>query len=480
MKLPSFNFASAEDEQAPSLLKVPGHLFFCEYVEVPAELEPDEVEEFAEMGIASLSPFPLEQLAWGYHKDPASPWLLLYSATLESLARAGYRGLDTYRHVFPSFASVLGFQFDKPTGYFLYDSGSLSLLLHPGDSTAQSASNVDADDEAAPSPPCELPTIQSLPVSLPVPDKSDETEDDAEEAGPQGPDPEAIESVRAKMFRMIPERGYAIEPSWLVESGHGFSARDGSLTFRHGWEGETREPGPEQVLDVGSQLWQADIRPATYKEQEKKNRRLERFLAQAGKVAGIAAVVLLVLEVLVMLGGGWVGKMQTQASGNEAQVQKILSKGDLLSKLNKRSTNHLQPFHMLGVLNDYRIGRIFFRKIEAADGSSITVAGEADNAGEVNSYKDSLLQSPDVQSCVTELRTRKGETTFTLQAVFHPAPPEVPEPAPEAAPASPAAVPSAAPPAAATSLPPTGPPPGPPPARPRLPVPTPNPPAQAN
>ena len=483
MKLPSFKPTPSQEEEAPSILNVPGHLFFCEYVEVPAELEPGELDEFAEMGISSLSPFPIEQLAWGYHKDPQCPWILLYSATLESLARAGFRGLESYRQVLPSFASVLGFQFEKPTGYFAYGSDSLSLVLHPGPPPARPAPAEDESGEDVDTPPVELPLIHSLPVPASAPEESGEEQDDDEDAQPSGPGRKDIEAVRAQMFRMIPERGYKIEPAWLRQSGHEFSSKDGSLSFHHVWDEEDGpQTGPGQVMEAQTHLWQADIRPAAFKEQEKKNRQLERFLAKAGKVAGIAAAVLLVLEILVMLGGGLVGTMQAQAVGNEAQVQKILSKGDLLSKLTKRSINNLQPFHMLQVLNDYRIGRIFFRKIEAADGSSITVAGEAANAGEINSYKDSLLQSPDVVSCVTELRTRRGETTFTLTAVFKPFVPAEPEPEPANEPDPPASgIPPAPAPAAPGGLPaaaPPGPPPGPPPsgppgARPRLPVPKP-------
>ena len=66
MKLPSFNFAPAEGEEPPGILKVPGHFFFCEYVEVPAELEADDLDDFAEMSLGGLSPFPPEQLAWGF------------------------------------------------------------------------------------------------------------------------------------------------------------------------------------------------------------------------------------------------------------------------------------------------------------------------------------------------------------------------------------------------------------------------------
>ena len=100
-----------------------------------------------------------------------------------------------------------------------------------------------------------------------------------------------------------------------------------SLSIINGTNKRRPQSGPDQQLGAQEHLWQADIRPSAYKEHEKKNRKVERFLARAGKVAGVAAAVLLVLEILVMLSGGWVGSMQAQSNGNESQVQKILSKG---------------------------------------------------------------------------------------------------------------------------------------------------------
>ena len=138
--------------------------------------------------------------------------MLLYSATLESLARAGYRDLDTHRQVFPSFVSVLGLQFDRPTGFFFYDSESLALVLHPGRPPEHNLSPDEGeadekDDESEPQPALELPLIHSLPVTVP---KMEEAEDDAEEDDdevPMEPSSEDIEPARDQLCKLIPDQG---------------------------------------------------------------------------------------------------------------------------------------------------------------------------------------------------------------------------------------------------------------------------------
>ena len=77
------------------------------------------------------------------------------------------------------------------------------------------AEEEDNDREAL--PPIELPLIHSFLYSLlqilPMSDLEDDSDD--ENAEDIGPSRESIESVRAQMFRMIPARGYTIEPAWL-------------------------------------------------------------------------------------------------------------------------------------------------------------------------------------------------------------------------------------------------------------------------
>ncbi len=460
---------------------MPGHFFFCEYVEVPSDLEPEELDDFAEMSMTGLTPFPLDQLAWGFHQDPQCSWMALYAVTLETLARAGLRDIEGFRQVYPSFVSALGFQFDKPTGFFIYDecpeasedSGSLTLFLHPGLPPKQPQES-DDDDPAEDIPPVEiqLPVLHSLPV--PLPDQQDSGEEDEEETTAEAAAPD-IESVRARLFRMIPEEeGYEVMPSWLRESGYEFSSKDGGVSFLHAWEeSEADAPGPDSLLDGEIDIWRADIRDVQFKTQEKKNRKMERYLARAGMVAGIAAILLIFLEILTTIGGSWTKSLQAKVDNNSPQVTSIMSKRDLLTKIEQLSTNNLRPFQMLQVLNDYRVGGIHFQSIDAKEGNRISVKGVAGNGGEVNSYKEALLQSTKVIGCETSMRTSGGKTTFEINATFPPVdmakPVEPPRPAeePEANPTPvnfpPTSKPLPPPPVAPKSPPPTSPPGGPPP-----------------
>ena len=53
-------------------LLIPGEHFFCECISVPAEVKEVDFKEFALQVIEhdGFSPYPLEQLAWGFFVNP--------------------------------------------------------------------------------------------------------------------------------------------------------------------------------------------------------------------------------------------------------------------------------------------------------------------------------------------------------------------------------------------------------------------------
>jgi hypothetical protein len=478
VKLPKFLTPSSTDEP-PGILKLPGHLFFCEYVEVPVAVEASELDDFAEMTVSGLSPFPPEQLAWGYYKNPSYPWMLVYLATYESLAQAGFRELESYHQVLPSFISALGTVYETPTGFFHYGDGSLTLFLYPGFSSAP-VPVLDVEDESASDDETVsvlLPMIFSLPVEATDPDIDKEGESD------MSPEPSRsdIETVRARLYKMIPEdRRYDVQRAWLRDKGYSYSKKGGSLHLEHVWdEVDAPLPEPEHVLNGQTELWSSDIRDPAFTKQAKKNRQMEEYLGLALFTAGIAALLLVFFESLVMAGDKWADRMAKQVTDNSGQVTEIMSKRELLSKIEQLSTNNLRPFIMLQVLNDYRLGGLYFQSIEAKDGNVINIKGFAINGGEVNTFKEALISSEKVLDVETSMKTSSGKTTFELEASFPPIKPEepkaaiVPVPAsPESAPVpeavlAPLAIPLSPPPnglpSAPPSSPPTSPPPSPPP-----------------
>ena len=478
MKFPRFLTPSSTDEP-PGILKLPGHLFFCEYVEVPVTEEASGLDDFAEMSVSGLSPFPPEQLAWGYYKNPSYPWMLVYLATYESLAQAGFRDLENYHQVLPSFISALGTVYETPTGFFHYGDGSLTLFLYPGFSSAQVPVLEDEDQKASDNYTASvlLPMIFSLPVEVSGPDIDEEGESD------MSPEPSRtdIETVRARLYKMIPEdRRYNVQRSWLRDNGYSYSKKGGSLHLEHVWDEEdAQQPEPEHVLNGQTELWSSDIRDPAFTKKAKKTRQMEEYLSLALFVAGIAALLLVFFESLVMAGDKWTDSMARKVADNSPKVASIISKRELLSKIEQLSTNNLRPFIMLQVLNDYRIGGLYFQSIEAKEGNVIKIKGFAPNGGEVNTFKEALISSEKVLGVETSMKTSSGKTTFELEASFPPIKPEepkaaiVPVPAsPESAPVpeavlAPLAIPLSPPPnglpSAPPSSPPTSPPPSPPP-----------------
>ena len=99
-------------------LRIPGECFFCETIVIPAALMKDadqlvenwraKVEDFLFQSLEepSFSPYPSEQLAWGYHCCSQSGKAILFASPLARLRQLGWENLDLFRRVFPSFVSL--------------------------------------------------------------------------------------------------------------------------------------------------------------------------------------------------------------------------------------------------------------------------------------------------------------------------------------------------------------------------------------
>ena len=421
--------------------------------------------------MGSLSPFPLEYIHWGWFKEPDQPWLLLYSATKDSIYRAGYKDIEDYQHVFPSFLSTLAFKFAEPTIYFSYhpQTQTLTFHMHPGQQsltppadetkadkegdTEEKEDDDDWDDDSILMPDIKLPAIHSVNVPSHDPDMDhdfiEEEEDEYEQREPDAPNYEDISDIRDSILNQLPSTDeYHIEDHWLVHATTTLN-KDRTLHLDNNWSDPvSTQPGPNTELSR-TQLWQADVRGVEFKTQERQTRKQERLLAIALKVAVIAILVFVIFEFGAIFGGNWTQNLKDQVAANDPKVARVTEKSILRDTIDGISTNNLQPFRMLQVLNNYRTGGIYFKKVEAAEGNKMEVRGEAKRGSEVNAFKNMLLESGEVLSCEVDMTIRGGIATFTLDLVFpnYEAPtnePEVSIPAP-LAPTTPSPIPSTPP-----------------------------------
>ena len=128
-------------------LRIPGECFFCETINLPSSL-PQKNENKSNTRIsqwddylgdllnqADFSPYPTEQLAWGYHLCDDSKKALVFATPTGKLRQMGWQNLELFRRVFPSFISLLGKKYDEATAVFLQVDDSLTLACFDAGST---------------------------------------------------------------------------------------------------------------------------------------------------------------------------------------------------------------------------------------------------------------------------------------------------------------------------------------------------------
>ena len=99
-------------------LRIPGECFFCETIKLPASIMKDadrmsedwrsNVEKFLFQVLQeqSFSPYPPDQLAWGFHACDQSGKAVLFVTSTGRLKQLGWENLELFRRVFPSFVSL--------------------------------------------------------------------------------------------------------------------------------------------------------------------------------------------------------------------------------------------------------------------------------------------------------------------------------------------------------------------------------------
>ncbi|HXN35204.1 MAG TPA: hypothetical protein VN877_03480, partial [Opitutaceae bacterium] len=92
----------------PRVVLVPDAVFFSRSIAVPSGASGAEVVSQVGLALEALSPFPLSQLYFGYHRPAGAARALAFAAyrrrfTADQLA--GWAGAD---HVMPAFAAILG------------------------------------------------------------------------------------------------------------------------------------------------------------------------------------------------------------------------------------------------------------------------------------------------------------------------------------------------------------------------------------
>lgn len=353
--------------EAQELLILPADLFFVEHVDIPVGLESAELDDFAELTLEGLAPFPIEQLNWGFLVDRAEQTMLIYATPRERLRRAGYSDLELYTWVLPDLACLHGARFSADVAVTLSTESGSSYLTY-------------AAGEGLPLQVNQLPPAHTTGAT-------------------QNSDLKPQLELRL-VDATLNEKG---RPTFQMETVK-------SAPLEGGWT---------PLTPTESTLWRADIRPCAYKTTERNLRRTTAYITLAIRYAALFALLLILFESLLWAGQTWLGTQQAQIDSQLTAVRRLQDKQDLINKLEQVAQNELRPISMLEIANQIRVSLgdtgIEYDETIIEGSNRITIQGKANTINELNNYIEALGRSGSfIRVGDPQQITRAGRTTFSV------------------------------------------------------------------
>jgi hypothetical protein len=367
---------------------VPGDAFFVRTVDLPAGLSEGESEAFIQLNLEGNSPFPMEQLAWGYLHSGDSPHAFAYATPKSRLKRLEFAHLESYFQLFPGFLTLYGAPVERPTIRFLSQNGILSaLFLQPGQSVPA--------------------RILSKRIS------GDLLTDDL------------LAQARETMLCGLEKNGYGCEDGlWL---GVGTEIHpNGSVSFDHRWVGPGTIANKKNTLKFDERtLWAVDLRDDAYAGRQANIRRRSKIIWKSMTAGAWCTALLLFLQVGNFALRGLNLVLEHRIGNVEPLAVRVENKLTLASRLTQSVEEDIKPFVLMESINPLRPDAVFFEKVRTRAFNEMEIAGRSsEGVTPVNAFADSIGQLPFVASVENNSQTRNNQTSFDFVIRFSEIPPE--------------------------------------------------------
>ena len=381
-------------------LRIPGECFFCETINLPGS--PPETDNKSSSKIsqwdgyisellnqAELSPYPVEQLAWGYHLCDLSQKALIFATPLGRLRQLGWQNLELFRRVFPSFISLLGKSYDAPTAIFLLVEETLTLACFDTETSVPDfvySRSIDPEEEDA------VPKAQSMLLGL----------------------------ADLSKYEIIPD---------ILLAGEVFRREDNTFEFEQQWMAG-KDPNLELDQDAimsADILWQHDLRNIDFKIAEKTRRRQERNRWKSIKVSLVFAVFLILGLVGIKVADQNLDSLSNVEQKMKTQVPLVLESQKLLEKLKQNQLGGIDPFGTIGRVAVHRGGgfdnpNVWFSHAHFETRKHVKIEGEGKNVESVNNFIE-LLETNQVALVrkdrsgdeLRDIKSGGGTTTFDVE-----------------------------------------------------------------
>lgn len=367
--------AESPSPQASSELSIlPAPIFFTELIEVPEKLEAEELDALVELEIEQTSPFPIEQLVWGWILVQNRSKAIAFATTLEKARTAGVSSFDSPQ--LPILSTYAACDYTP--------SGAANILFY---GPKNEAIAIVYDDDGSPS------EIQAFAL-----------EEGADEAEYSDMARGLLAEAGRKSFRHF----YLGDPVRTDDSGLQWPI------FDRATPAESTDPVHTAELD-SSAAWYADLRDRDFKAERQKQLQQSGRLWKALTVMAIIVIVMLCLEAVQWSVRGFLDFQNVTIAQQTPLQERLEQQNSFLVKLLDIEQSQMRPFAVLAILNENRPARIHFLRAEAIDSNEYQIQAQGTAVTEVNNYVASYQGNPAFSSIQHEITSsRSGRVIFEL------------------------------------------------------------------
>lgn len=384
------DFIKSSEEADASISFVDGYCFFSRTISIPDGLEKAEWDSFTELSLEELSPFPIDQLAWGSVIDEAMAAIFIFAACRPRIPVEAMEEWPEAQNVFPAFLPLLLKNRARPSAAGIVTSSGITMMRFSGKSSFPiqtiSAPLLKEEDEEKPEIGAVLVVADKLKSRLNL-------SDDADDEG-------LFEITRS-------------------------AASKGKVEFDLRLFGDENAAVETLSVDGDDPIWRADVREIDFISSERRRRVSESRIGWVLAGVGGAVALMLLINFLTAFGGWLVERRQALVEGQSEAAFAVQQNSDFLFELEQFSGATFRPFSILEIANKVLLEReprkIEFDSAAVSNTDEVAIQGTSDNVDEVNQYSERLRQSGYFsQVDLVDVRTRRGKVNFTLNLRFNP------------------------------------------------------------
>ena len=410
MRIP-FIKAKLDGDAKPQteIVLTPCSAFFVRRLSLPEGTPATEIDGFVELQLLELSPFPPDQLAWGYLSDSTAAEIFVFAAPKARLPKALTDHWHAPQHVYPAFLPLLANASPQ---------GEPSAILFEGTATMATWAGRGRFPD------------RLLHASVADKRKADDSVSDASVSDDSRADDRPGPGEALAALEAVARRQKVAAPATILEVNAVDLQSSGTVRFSLQQHGPSAADSATSAVDFGPDTgrWSADLRETDYLRAQRRNLAIGKRLWQGLTAWSAAAAVLVLLTVAILILKGQNRSDLATIEAMQPTIDAIDANQVHIDKLQDISGRPFEPFAVLEIIERRRPKELlWFDEVGIHKDNVVYIRGFTNEPNDLIAFRDELLsaeafneiQAPDFRPR-EDRQTRQTIYEFDMELRYDP------------------------------------------------------------